>query len=95
MTGKVNIDSVKNIAYDADAADADADADDDDDAHKMITLKKRKRDIQLNENVLIFLLIVLTTAGGKKGLHSYTPPVPLFCMDPSYLYRVSDWPKGS
>ena len=40
MTGKVNIDSVKNIAYDADAADADAD--DDDDAHKMITLKKGK-----------------------------------------------------
>ena len=42
MTGKVNIDSVKNIAYDADATDADADADDDDDAHKMITLKKGK-----------------------------------------------------
>jgi len=40
VTGKVNIDSVKNIAYDADAADADAD--DDDDAHKMITLKKGK-----------------------------------------------------
>jgi len=54
VTGKVNIDSVKNIAYDADAADADAD--DDDDAHKMITLKKRKRAIQLNKNVLIFLL---------------------------------------
>jgi len=42
VTGKVNIDSVKNTAYDADATDADADADDDDDAHKMITLKKGK-----------------------------------------------------
>ena len=96
MTGKVNIDSVKNIAYDADAADADADADNDDDAHKMITLKKRKRDIQLNKNVLIFLLTSVNPTlcwppAELEAKKDYIPTPPQFPFFVLILPTYTEW----